>query len=232
MSAMPGMRAQPSIALHWVRNSILSAIAADLAWMAFASISAGGVPKDAGLAHLVLLMLTVVGLMAIAGVAHGLLSAAVLRRIVPSLPVRTWIALHCVMAFAHSNPVTFTPSGDPETYELLATFAHMGMPILLSVIFLMGVIFSGVFGGLEALVLRRAAVGSAMWIVWSTVASTIGMLLVVGGSILLDLGSDLAGIVASQFLALLAAVVMSLVMLPAVRRLKSRLLSGAAQHFT
>ena len=89
-----------------------------------------------------------------------------------------------------------------------------------------------VSGGFEALVLRRAASGTASWIAWSAIAFAVGWSLLLAGTRMWEIGSDLPGQLANEALSVVTTVIMTLLMLPALRRLKSPTLSRAAQHFT
>jgi len=89
-----------------------------------------------------------------------------------------------------------------------------------------------VVGGLQALVLRKAAFGTGAWMAWSTGAFAIAVAFFAGSASLWDTGGGLAGELANQAVALLAAVIISLVMLPALRRLRDPMLSKAGSYFT
>ena len=84
-------------------------------------------------------------------------------------------------------------------------------------------------GGLEALVLRRAASGTVAWIMCSIASFAIAMSIAAGGGMMLsDAGSGFVRELAVQALAFLALVLVSPIMLPALRRLRSRTLPAAA----
>ena len=86
-------------------------------------------------------------------------------------------------------------------------------------------------GGLQALVLRKAALGTSAWVAWSVVAFVVAVLLVASSGKLWETGGGFAGELATQAVALLGYAIVSVVMLPALRRLRDPL-STAGQHFT
>jgi hypothetical protein len=95
-------RATPSIAVQWIKNNILAAIISGVVTLCVSGTryATGAAEGDGGLGGLALLYATAAMLWAFSGSADGLLSGAVLQRIVPLLPARTWIGLHALMAAA------------------------------------------------------------------------------------------------------------------------------------
>ena len=87
----------PSIAVHWIRNSVVAALIFRGAELAMYGVSrAVGAEEESDAAAL--LFLADIGSWVLAGIAYGVLTGAVLQRIVPHLPVRVWIALQAVLA--------------------------------------------------------------------------------------------------------------------------------------
>jgi hypothetical protein len=154
----------------------------------------------------------------------------VLRRIVPSLPASTWIALHAVLAVlgglrsemsAMVSRLGRLAAGgvtDVSTGEILLAGCLVGAVVGVAV------------GGLQALVLRKAALGTGAWFAWSIVAFAIGVSLF-GNENLWQTGGGLGGELTKDAIVLLRDVTISLLMLPALRRLGNRLLSTASHHF-
>ena len=82
----------PSIAVHWIRNSVVAALIFRGAELAMYGVSrAVGAEEESDAAAL--LFLADIGSWVLAGIAYGVLTGAVLQRIVPHLPARVWIAL-------------------------------------------------------------------------------------------------------------------------------------------
>jgi hypothetical protein len=221
----------PSIAAHWIKNCILAAIISGVVSLAIygARQATGAADADAGLGATGILYVVALILLASYGIANGVLTGAVLQRIVPLLPARTWIALHAAMAviIGLGSEMLFTPSprGTAGTDDVSTLTTLLGG-------FILGAILGAVIGGLQALVLRTVAFGAATWIMWSTIAYAIALMLFAGSLGAWQVGTDLAGELANQALGFFVAVIISLLMLPALRRLKSPTLSTAAQYFT
>jgi hypothetical protein len=100
MPAVAETRVLPSIAVHWVRNTILAALVSAAVSLCIYGVTlvTGRADSASGLGAFVVLHACAVVLWAFAGAAGGFLTGAVLRRIVPSLPASTWIVLHAVLA--------------------------------------------------------------------------------------------------------------------------------------
>jgi hypothetical protein len=230
MSATADPRALPLIAVHWVRNNVLAAAIFGAASLAIFGLgqALGVADADSGLGAAVFSIMVIV-LWALAGAANGVLSGAVLQRVVPMLPVWTWIALQVAIAVLVSIGIavnyTAAAGGAPRADDL-----PMGATLLWG--FIAGGFLGGLVGGLEALVLRKVALGSGNWIAWSAAAHGLGLSLVAGGGASWNFGQDFFGELAATALWLVAAAIGALVMLPALQGLKSRMLSAAGQHFT
>jgi hypothetical protein len=193
----------------------------------------GAAEAGAGFGGIVVLYLVAIVLWAFVGAALAVLTGAVLQRIVPLLPVWTWIALHVaglavigmgaetLQGFSAENASSARASADD--YSIMATLVVGAIA---------GAAFGAVSGALQALVLRKVALGTGAWIAWSAVGSAAGWSLIMACARLFDLGNDLPGEVASELLGLIGSVIMTLLMLPALQQLKSRGLSSAAQHFS
>ena len=231
MSVAIGLPAPPSIALHWVKNNVIAAVLSSVVSLVLFGLRqvTGAADADAGLATVAILYVAAIGLWAFYGAASGVLTGAVLQRIVPRLPVWTWIALHVAGAviigiineMTQTNSVRDRPAANDEA--VLAV-------LLLGAI--LGAMLGAISGALEALVLRRAASGTLSWIVWSAIAFAVGWSLLSTSLRLSEFGNDFPGQLAGEALSFVANLIMTLLMLPALRRLKSPTLSGAAQHFT
>jgi hypothetical protein len=230
MPTITDTRSLPPIAVHWVRNNVLAAIISAAGSLLFYGLrdATGAVDTDAGFGVIVTVYAAWIGLAIFVGAVNGILSGAVLQRIVPLLPARTWIALQVMIAVVIAivgGMSVMAPPRDPV--------GTLDVPMLATLLggLILGAIFGAAIGALEALVLRRAAFGTGTWITCSIIAYAIALTFFAGSAKLFEVGSNFAGEFISQALYFLAAVMASLVMLPALRRLKTPL-STAPQYFT
>jgi hypothetical protein len=224
--------AMPSIAAHWIKNNVVAAIIFRAASLVIYGISQAAGAEDARSdAAVVLLYLADIASWVLAGIAYGVLTGAVLQRIVPHLPVRAWIAMQGVlagiMAVDGASGFTAALASVPASADDDGLFEA----VLLFFAAFIGAIVGALGGGAEALVLRRAASGTLAWIGWSAVAYAIILVLLTGSARLGDTGTGFTGELTRQALAFLGALIGAVVMLPALRRLKDPLLSKAGAHF-
>lgn len=228
MPVIADARATPSIAVQWIKNNILAAIISGVATLCVSGTryATGAAEGDAGLGGLAILYATAAMLWAFSGSADGLLSGAVLQRIVPLLPARTWIGLHALMAVAIGVGSEWLVSGGAKSTD----DASLGEVLAAGLV--SGAFFGAVIGGLQALVLRRVALGTGAWIAWSSGAFAIAMAFFAGSTRVLDAGGGLAGELVGQVIGFLTAVIIALVMLPALQRLRDPMLSRAGEYFS
>lgn len=78
------------------------------------------------------------------------------------------------------------------------------------------------FGGLQALVLRPVAEGLRLWVVSSTVATSVWATTVLAGFLLFPLRQGLVDELTSTVLMIAAGLIGSVIMLPALRGLRPR----------
>jgi uncharacterized integral membrane protein len=232
---MPDAHSRSSIAAYWIRNSVLASILASLASLAIYGMrhATGAADADAGLGAIAIFYVAVTSLWALWGAASGVLTGAVIQRVVPLLPARTWIALHAAMAVivgvvsemavnTLSNEVSDPTGADDVPMEAMLLAA-----------FILGAVIGAASGGFEALVLRQAALGTPIWIVCSMAALAIAMAVSGGGAVMLsETGSGFVRELMLQAVTFLGLVIAAPVMLPAIWRLRSRPLSTAADYFT
>jgi hypothetical protein len=229
MPATADVSAMPSIAVAWVKNNTLAAVISAIASLAIYGVrhATGIADAEAGyLAAIVILFGGAIVFSALAGIAYGVLTGAVLQRIVPLLPVKPWIAVNAGMAVVAAvlSEISLillpgTPASDDASLEEILV---AGLVV--------GGILGVVIGALQAQVLRQAALGASAWVGWSVVAFIVAVLLVAGSGKLWETGGGFAGELANQAVAFVAYVIVSVVMLPALRRLRDPL-STAGQHF-
>src|SRR5262245_27948054 len=91
-----------SIAVSWIKNNIVSAIVSGIVSLLIFGVRSATAAVDTaeGPGSILILYLAVVVLSAFSGAAYGVLTGAVLQRIIPLLPATIWVALHVVMATA------------------------------------------------------------------------------------------------------------------------------------
>jgi hypothetical protein len=220
----------PSIAAAWVKNNVLAAAVSVVASLVVYGVRHGSGVADgsAGFAAVTILFAVTIVLSAFAGIAYGVLTGAVLQRIVPMLPVKSWIALNAgmaVVAAVLSEILLMLLPGAPSDDD-----ASLGETLVVGLI--MGGILGAAIGGLQAVVLRKAALGVSAWVAWSAVGFAMALLLVAAGGKVWETGGGFTGELATQTVAFLAYVIISVVMLPALRRLRDPLLSAAGPHFS
>jgi hypothetical protein len=230
MPVTAAARPLPPIAVHWVKNNILAALISGGGSLVFYGVwkGTGAADADVGFAVIVVVYVAWVALAAFSGAVNGILVGAVLQRILPLLPARTWIALQVgigvVIGIATGMSLMAPPRDPTSTPDASMLATLMGGLIL-------GAILGAGIGALEALVLRKAALGTGTWITYSTISYAVALAFFAGSSKVFEVGSNFGGEFTSQVLFLMAAVIAALVMLPALRQLRS-LLSAAPQYFT
>ena len=156
---------------------------------------------------------------------YAQLTGAVLRRIVPAFPWRSWLALHLVIGLVvgAGQGVLLAEPADSEPTDLNDT----GFLLFMSaVVPIGGALLGAVIGGLQALILRRVAHGAGAWIAFSALATSVTLVIVVGAFPVSPLGSTFAAEAVMQGVTVLAGVVNAIMMLPALRRLRPRTAEG------
>ncbi len=170
----------PSISAAWIKNNILAAVVSAAASLAIYGVrhATGVAGADAGFAGIAILLGVATILSALAGIAYGVLTGAVLQRMVPMLPVKSWIAVNAgmaVVAAVLSEISLMFPSDTPADDDV-------SIEDILLVGLILGGFLGAAIGGLQALVLRRAALGTSAWVAWSVVAFIVAVLLVAGSA--------------------------------------------------
>ena len=148
---------------------------------------------------------------------YAVRTGAVLRRKLPDFPPLTWNALHILIGCGVGATVAFVElSAGPTT-----TRESVPISTILSIAvggMMTGAAIGAVAGGMQALVLRKAARGVGDWLRWSALAgTTFGAY-----ALALAIGSDqpLTDEVLTQLLGAAIAVAAGVVMLPALHRLQ------------
>jgi hypothetical protein len=217
MSQTPSVAPPPlSITRNWIRNGALIGavhfVAGLLLYLLRAVVPAEG--DEVALLAGGYLLVIAIGLLA--GAAEGVLSGAVLQRILPALPVRTWIALHALISAAVMVMVgPFSTSTRDATQD--------AMPILALALtaFLMGGILGALLAALEALVLRDVAFGLAQWIAYSALSSGVVYAAMTAFALSWN-ASGAADEPAQLVVAFALTVVQAVILLPALWQLRPR----------
>jgi len=154
--------------------------------------------------------------------AYALLIGSVLRLIVPALPRRLWLALHVMMGTVSGVGIGFSFSedgdSDPIDWSDIPTEAVIFVGLLFT---LAGALMGAIFGGVQAIGLRRVALGLSFWIGMAAVSGSVLLALLLAAFRFLPasiLGSD----VAVHSVGFLGGLASAFVMLPALRRLRPR----------
>ena len=224
----------PSISAAWVRNNTVAAVVSAVASLAIYGMrqATGVAGADADLAGIAILFAVAIVLSAFAGIAYGVLTGAVLQRIVPMLPVRPWIGVNAGLAVIASVVSEISLIFSPGTGTSTSTAADdVSMGGILLVALIIGGILGAVIGMLQAWVLRKAALGTSAWVICSAAGFGVALVILAATGKQWEMGGGFTGELANQAIGLVAYVIMSLVMLPALRRLRDPMLSRAGPHF-
>ena len=220
MTAIPDAGSPPTLSERWIKANIAAAIISGVASFALYLVkqAVGAAEPQAGSGALLVLYLAAIVFSGFAGAAGGVLTGAVLQRIVRRLPVRTWITLHAAMSIVVGVVVELMEASRVEK----TTEAMPLDPGVLPSSLVFGAIVGVVVGSLEALVLRQVASGLAAWIKWNAIAYAAAWLLLVTGAALLLSGASLTGELINQALSFAAAIIVALLTLPALPLLQPR----------
>jgi hypothetical protein len=225
-TAMPMPETGPSVTRNWIKaNAVAGAIYAVAGTLTLVTDKLLAIDDPAT----AMLFRGVAAAIAFAGtivpiVTYAMLTGAVLGEKLPAFSRRGWIVMHASIgvvlgitfaAFtlfgtvsSNATPPTPPPSVLAAGFGVAAVFAAM---------------FGAVMGGLQALVLRKAATGAGKWIALSTIATP--LILIALGAAAFGLGqnnSGLAGTLVMQIAAFVAMIGGAVVMLPAVKGLTPR----------
>jgi hypothetical protein len=145
-------------------------------------------------------------------------TGAVLHRKLPDFPPLTWNALHILIGCGVGAVVAFIGlSAEPATRESAAVSSILSIAIggMMT-----GAVIGAAAGGMQALVLRKAAREVGDWIRWSALAgTTFGAYALV---LAIESDQPLTDEVLSQLLGAAVAIAAGFTMLPAVYRLQPR----------
>jgi hypothetical protein len=153
---------------------------------------------------------------------YALLIGSVLRLIVPNLPRRLWLALHVVMGALIGAGIAFSFSDDGDSDPIEWSEVSMGAAIFVTALFALGgALLGAALGAVQAIALRRVALGLRFWIGMAAVSGSF-LLVIVLAAFRFFQRPMLESEVAIQCVGLLGALVSTFIMLPALRRLRPR----------
>lgn len=225
-ATLPMPETGPSINRNWIKaNAVAAAIYAAIGVLTFATDKLLGVNGTAtamssrGIAAVIALAGTIVPI-----VAYAMLTGAVLSDKLPRFSKRGWIAMHgsigAVLGTIFAIVTLFGPvanNATPPTPSLSVLIVG------LSVAGVMAAMFGALMGGLQALVLRKAATGTGTWIVLSAMVTPLTLLAL--AVVAFGLGQNstgFGGALAMQTTMFAAMVGAAVMMLPALNRLTPR----------
>jgi hypothetical protein len=226
VTAMPMPETGPSVNSNWIKaNTVAAAIYAVVGTLTFVTdkLLAVNDPATAmtfrGIAAAIALAGAIVPI-----VSYAMLTGAVIGEKIPAFSKRGWIAMHgsigAVLGIGFAALTLFglvsnnAPSATPPLTVLVTGFG---------IVVAFAAMFGALMGGLQALVLRKAATGIGTWIVLSAVATP--LMVVVLGAVALGFGQTndgLAGALAMRVASFVAMVGVAVIMLPALNRLVPR----------
>lgn len=152
---------------RWIAANIVAAVAIVVAWLATVGVWELVGAETGG--TILYYTLTAV-LFGIAGLVAGVATGIALRSLVAALPMRMWVLLHVAIYFIPPALDLIWPPSSPPDDVIFSTLAIFVIaPVA-------GAIIGVILGGLQALVLRRAAYGTKAWILWSAIGSGSGVL--------------------------------------------------------
>lgn len=217
-----------SIAMQWIGAHLLAQVVCLLT-----GLLALGIAKALGIAtgpmpsYLSVAFVLMLAMEAIFVVASAWLRGAVLRRVLPRFEMVPWMVVVAVymLTFALlSGFSTRLPTADVTPAAAITTTALLNGAMIATI---MGAIIGLLVGGLEALVIRRAAEGSGLWVLMTMVAwgALLGML-VTSSLLLVTFGatSGMAAIVGGVALKFASALLLALLTLPAVLQITPRVI--------
>ena len=157
-------------------------------------------------------------------VAYAMLTGPVLSEKLPAFSRRGWISLHASIGVALGIAFAVVTLFGPKSSVAPATISsHQTMLIGgLVATFVFGPMFGAIMGGLQTLVLRRAATGMLAWVLWSAVGSAVLAALLMATVFGLGQNNGVATFLAIQAVMFAGTVGSAVIMLPAVKRLAPR----------
>lgn len=167
-----------------------------------------------------------ISLSAISFAAYALLIGSVLSLIVPMLPQRLWLILHVMMGVVIGATIALSFSEDDDTDPIDWSEVSIGAVTFVASLFALGgALLGAALGGVQAIALRRVALGLRFWIGMAAVSGSLLLVIVLAAFRLMQ-AAMLQSEVTIYSVGLLGAFVSVFVMLPALRRLRPRIEGG------
>jgi hypothetical protein len=164
-----------------------------------------------------------IGLMVVLCAAYAMLTAPVLRSIIPALRSDLWLATHVAIGIVLGVGVAlaFDGTDNREAFDLSGTsVADVAIIVLLAAV--LGAIVGAVLGGIQSLVWRRVARGSLVWIGMTALSGIVVVLIIAAATPFFPGMSRLGFAVTLEGVGAAGGIVSTLIMLPALRRLQPR----------
>jgi hypothetical protein len=224
-TAMPMPETGPSIGRSWIKaNIIIAAIYAVAGTLTVVTDKLVAVNDPAtamtfrGFAAAIALVGTIVPI-----VAYAMLTGSVIGEKLPAFSKRAWVVMHGSIGailgifFAASTLLfgSIANNATPPTPPMSVLAIGFGIVIVVAAL------FGAAMGGLQALVLRKAATGTSTWIILSALAVPL-MFMVLGGVAFALRNSGFASTLIMQAVSFVTMVGVAIMMLPALNRLVPR----------
>lgn len=225
-TAMPIPETGPSANANWIKaNTVAAAVYAVVGTLTFVTdkLLAVNDPTTAMTSRGIAAAIALAGTM-ISIVSYAMLTGAVIGEKLPAFSKRSWVVMHgtigVVMGIGFAALTLFGPvsnNATPPMPPLAVLMTGIGIVVVFAAI------FGAAMGGLQALVLRKAATGIGTWIVMSAAATP--LMFIVLGAVAFGFGpthGGFAGALTMQLASFVTMVGIAVIMLPAFNRLVPR----------
>jgi hypothetical protein len=211
---------RPDIARSWVKANIIGAVINALVGLFVFAVARGlGVQEaDAGPILTAVFSGVCIGSISAAMALYGFLIGVVLRQKLPSLPMRSWVALYAGFGLALGSYSAYalmlpeTATTEPLEQDLFGGVI-MGAAVA-------GAMLGALSGALQALLLGQAARGLGSWVAYSALAgTTLAILMPVA---LYGPQDPFLNEILTEAASLGATIAAAVIMLPAVQALERR----------
>ena len=200
-----------------MRNGVLAGVVQVLAGLCIYGVKAVAGGSELGVGDVVVLYLALLAIGLVSGAAEGVLSGAVLQRVVPMLPGRGWVVLNALLTtgiiLLATSPSGSSPrEGAPPADVPVAGIVLFG--------FVLGALLAAFVGAVQSLMLHKVAFGTPTWIAGSAFAGGV----IYAAALALHTGpaAGFAAELTTQLVWLALAVLQAALMLPALCALRPR----------
>lgn len=193
-AVFPTSTSKPSLDREWVRAHVIAQViglaAAAASYGLVLAIGAHDPAPDLSLKTVALLALA--GAELVTALSAAYLRGAVIRQILPDLPLRLWIVVVAAALMVVPLAGAFTVAGANEPLKALPMLAahvvRAGVGFTLIASWCLGL----AIGSVEALMLRQAATGVGPWIKWTGFAWAAAAMVTVAGGIVTQFNPGLS----------------------------------------